>query len=211
MTIRKGHEWGTLAIPDPNMMTVSSDAELHALVASRDADDSAVSARTQAIGLLGGDLMRTLGGAADRDRFTGAAPIPHLPVDVVRVTVDDARTTVVVAHLVVRRSWWRGPITALMNAQFLGTWDVSPRCHPNDGRVDVVHAAADLTVQQRWMARSRLGLGTHVPHPLITIKQQSSVTLDLGVSTPLWVDGERWGSGRHIVATVEPDAYVVCV
>ena len=31
---------------------------------------------------------------------------------------------------------WRGRIVALMNAQFLGEWDVAPRAHPGDGKLD---------------------------------------------------------------------------
>ena len=55
-----------------------------------------------------------------------------------RVTLDDAAPTWGVAHVVVRRQWWRGEIVMAMNAQFYGRYDVAPRGHPNDGKVDVV-------------------------------------------------------------------------
>jgi hypothetical protein len=207
VTIRKGEEWGTLAVPTGPVVTLSCDAALRELVIACRRDDAAI----PTVGLAGGDLMRTLGGRGDASRFDGGEPIPHLPVDIVSVVADDARESLFVAHLVARRSWWRGVVTAAMNAQFHGQWDVAPRSHPNDGRVDVVIAGADLGVQQRWMARSRLKLGTHVPHPSISVRQHASVTIDLAPSTPVWLDGERWGSATRLALTVHPDALTVCV
>jgi hypothetical protein len=207
MTIRKGQEWGSLAVASTAMVTVSSNAELRALVetARKGGGDIAT------VGLLGGDLMRTLGGSAQPSRFTSGEPVPHLPIDLVRVVTDDSREGWFAAHLVARHSWWRGQIVAGMNAQFINTWDVAPRCHPNDGLVDLVTAPSTMNLQQRWLARSRLPLGTHVPHPLITTRQVASVVLDLPGKTPLWLDGQRWGSARRITITVEPDAFVAVV
>ncbi|MCU1368146.1 MAG: hypothetical protein JWN39_3785 [Ilumatobacteraceae bacterium] len=208
MTIRKGQEWGTLVVPGPGMRTVHDDAELRELVvgARRDGQPLPV------VGLLGGDMMRTVGGTADRSRLDGDEPIPHLPIDIVQVTLDDGPPTWFVSHLVARgRSWWRGPISAAMNAQFIGSWDISPRCHPNDGRIDLATVSPALGVQQRWLARKRLPLGTHVPHPLITIKQHSEVTVDLDGERGIWLDGMRQASARVLRITVEPDALVVCV
>ena len=207
MTIRKGQQWGSMVVPGPGMLTVRSDAELRALVLA----DRSNGKPLPVIGLLGGDLMRTLGGTGDAARLRGDEPIPHLPIDVIHVATDDGRQTLLVAHLVARRSWWRGPLTAVMNAQFISRWDVAPRSHPNDGRFDLVTASADLGLQQRWLARSRLLLGTHVPHPLITIRQHDQATVDLGNKRRLWVDGQRWGSARSLDLSVEPDALIVCV
>ena len=194
MTIRKGQQWGTLQVPDQPLTTVSSDDELRQLI---------MSARTSGqdlapVGLLGGDLMRTLGGMADVAHFSSGDPIPHLPIDIVRVVSDESRETYFVAHLVARNSWWQGPISAAMNAQFLGRWDVSPRCHPNDGKVDIVHVSSDMRLQQRWMARSRVLLGAHVPHPKIAITQRSTTIIDFTKRTRLRVDGVAWGTGRRI-------------
>ncbi len=205
MTIRKGEPWGTLRVPDHGLVVAESDARVAELAGSH-----------TVIALAGGDLMRTLGGTGDRARFGGEDPIPHLPVDLIHVVADDERTATFIAHLVARGSWWRGEVRAIMNAQFLRVgrrevWDVAPRSHPNDGRVDIVTATDRLGVQQRWMARSRLRLGTHVPHPDITVRQVAEVTLELPSSTPLWLDGVRWGSARQLVITVEPDAFTVCV
>ena len=207
MTIRKGHEWGSLAVAAAAMATVSSNAELRAMVEAARKNGSDIAT----VGLLGGDLMRTLGGSAQVSRFTSGEAVPHLPIDVVHVVADDAREGWFAAHLVARRTWWHGQLVAAMNAQFINTWDVAPRCHPNDGLVDLVTARSTMNLQQRWLARSRLPLGTHVPHPLITTRQVASVSLDLPSNTPLWLDGQRWGSARHVQITVEPDAFVAVV
>lgn len=207
VTIRKGQAWGSVVAPGPGMQMVRSDAELRSLVLEGRASGRPL----PVVGLLGGDLMRTMGGTGDLERLRGSEPVPHLPIDVVRVVTDDGRETLFVAHLVARRSWWRGPITAAMNAEFYGRWDVTPRSHPNDGRVDLVTVSTELRAQQRWLARQRVLLGTHVPHPLITIRQHERVMVDLGARRRLWVDGQRWGSARTIELIVEPDALIVCV
>ncbi|MEO6122879.1 MAG: hypothetical protein ABIR32_04155 [Ilumatobacteraceae bacterium] len=207
MTIRKGEDWGTLRAPPPDIIVVGSDAELRSLVLASRLGGVAL----PVIGLTGGDMMRTLGGRGDRSRFDGDEPIPHLPIDIVTVTADDERESVFVAHLVARRSWWRGQITAAMNAQYVGVSDVAPRGHPNDGRIDLITVSDEMNVQQRWMARSRLQLGTHVPHPSIAVRQHATVTVDLPRSTPVQLDGERWGHAQRLLLTVQPDALTVCV
>ena len=88
---------------------------------------------------------------------------------------------------------------------------MAPQNHPNDGKFDVVTAAAELSLQQRWLARKRVLLGVHVPHPHITIRQQSTATLQFEHSTPVWLDGERWGNASTLELMVVADALVVCV
>ena len=127
---------------------------------------------------------------ATRTRLhTGATVVP---VDLAAVLVD-GRLHWFVAHLVARRGWWRGPIVAAMNAQHLGPWDVAPRGHPNDGRLDVFEG--DLGLGDRWKARRRLATGTHVPHPGITERHVAAVQLELTAGTKVWLDGEPLGDG----------------
>ena len=59
----------------------------------------------------------------------------------------DGRQHWFVAHLVARRSWWRGRVVAAMNAQWLGAWDVAPRAHPDDGLLDLLDG--DLSLGDR--------------------------------------------------------------
>jgi hypothetical protein len=204
VTVRKGEAWGEAGGLPPGGVVVASDAEARAVVeAARRAGDP-----VPALGLVGGDLCRTLGGRADRARIEGGGGV-RVPVDLGSVLVD-GRHRWFVAHLVARRSWWRGRVVAAMNAEFLGPWDVAPRAHPGDGLLDVVDAAASLSLADRWRARRRLPAGAHVPHPDIAVSRRAAVQIDLDSPTPVWLDGERVGEARHLSIRLEPDA-LVCV
>ena len=130
-----------------------------------------------------------------------------LPMDLGSVLVD-GRHHWFAAHLVARRSWWRGRVVAVMNAQWLGSWDVAPRSHPNDGLLDVFDVS--MSVGDRLKARSRLPLGTHVPHPDIAQQRVSSLQVELGRPTPIRLDGELVGKASALSLRIEPDA-LICV
>jgi len=139
------------------------------------------------------------------------APAPRpiaqrVPVDLLRVGLDDRELTAV-AHVVARRSWWRGPVIAATNVDHVGEWNVAPRAHPNDGRFDVVEVAPDMSLRQRWQARSRLAQGTHVPHPQIATStaQERSWTFDRPMR--VWIDGVDRGRTRRLSVRLEPDAF----
>lgn len=204
MTIRKGEAWGQAGSLPPGGVVVRSDAEARTVVAAARRAGEPV----PALGLLGGDLCRTLGGRGDEDRIRSGAGV-RLPVDLGSVLVDGVHHWFV-AHLVVRRSWWRGRIVAAMNAEFVGPWDVAPRAHPNDGLLDVVDVAPSMGLVDRLKARSRLAAGGHVPHPAITTTRRAAVQLDVDRPTPVWLDGERVADARHLSVRLEPDA-LLCV
>ena len=202
MPISKGEPWGEPGPLPPHGVVVRSDREARELVtAARRAGEP-----VPPVGLLGGDLCRTLGGTGDEARLRSDDAV-QLPVDLGAVLVD-GRLHWFVAHLVSRRSWWRGRVVAAMNAQYLGDWDVAPRGHPNDGRLDVLDA--DLPLTDRLQARSRLRTGTHVPHPGIQERHVSSHQVELAKPTPVWLDGDLLGDARTLSLRVEPDA-LLCV
>ncbi len=207
MTIRKGVDWGTLQVPAPGLALIDSDAALRAhVVAARRAGIAPAT-----VGLVAGEMMRTVGGLGDREALRGAEPIAHLPIDIVRLVADDIEETWFVSHCVTRNAWLRGPVNLAMNAQFLRNRDVAPRSHPNDGRLDVVQVAASMPVRQRLMAARRAKLGTHLPHPDIAVRSVREMALTLPRGQAVWVDGERWRTARALQFTVEPDALIICV
>lgn len=199
MTIKRGAEWG------------SREPIARGAIECR---DDASAARALASGnpvvLSGGDMLRTLGGAG-----VGGSSAAHsegfvrVPLDLLRVEVGSA-VVHGLAHVVVRRRWWRGgvlrgTVVCAMNSQFLGSRDIAPRGHPNDGRVEVLTVAASMTVRQRVSAWSRARNGTHVPHPSITSASVSRVE----VAEPgcrVLVDGVDVGAADHLVITVVADA-----
>jgi hypothetical protein len=202
LPISKGEAWGEPGpLPDDGVV-VRSDAEARAVVTEARRAHEPV----PPLGLLGGDLCRTLGGTGDEGRLRSEQAV-QLPVDLGAVLVD-GRLHWFVAHLVARRSWWHGRVVAAMNAQYLGRWDVAPRGHPNDGRLDVLDA--DLPFRARLQARARLPHGTHVPHPGIEERHQSAVQLDFPRPMPVYLDGQRQSDARTLSIRVEPDA-LLCV
>lgn len=203
MGVHRGRDWGTVGPLPPDGVVVRSDAEARAVVtAARRAGEE-----IPPLGLLGGDLCRTLGGRGDEARLHGDGAV-RLAVDLGAVLVD-GRLHWFVAHLVARRSWWRGPLFAAGNAQWVGAWDVFPRAHPGDGRLEVLEA--DPPLGDRLKARRRLPLGTHVPHPAITIRRAAAVQHDLPAGHAVWLDGERVGPARTLSIRVEPDALRIVV
>lgn len=203
MTVRKGETWGGPGpLPDDGVL-VRSDLEARRVIS----DARRANRPVPVLGLLAGDLARTCGATGDEARLR-SPDAQRLPVDLGEVLVDGS-LHFFVAHLVARRSWWRGPVVAAMNAEYLGAWDVAPRSHPNDGRLDLLEA--DLPLGDRWKARGRLRTGTHVPHPGISERRVKAVQLDLAPGTDVWLDGERIGAARALSIRVEPDALMVVV
>jgi diacylglycerol kinase family enzyme len=202
MTIRKGEPWGEPGPLPRDGVIVRSDHEARAVVtAARRANEP-----IPPLGLLGGDLCRTLGGTGDAARLRSAAAV-RVPVDLGAVLLD-GHLHWFVAHLVARRSWWRGRVVVAMNAQYLGRWDVAPRGHPDDGRLEVLDA--DLPLDERLQVRARLRTGTHLPHPRIDVQHTSALQVDLARPTPVHLDGDEVGTARALSIRVEPDA-LICV
>jgi hypothetical protein len=203
VTVEKGVDWGgTGPVPD-DLVLVHTDAEARAAVVAARATGLSL----PTLGLLGGDLARTLGGrGGDGDRLRESGTLATVDLG---VAVLDGTPHPFVAHLVARRSWWRGRVVAVMNAQFIGRWDVAPRGHPGDGRLDVLDG--DPGLGDRWKARSRLPAGTHVPHPDIGQTRAATWSTTFDRPTPVRLDGELVATVLAVEVTVEPDALHVVV
>lgn len=205
MTIRRGEEWGTAGPLPVDGVVARSDAEARAIVeAARRAGE-----RPPPLGLLRGDLARTLGGRGDEARLR-SDDARQLPVDIGSVLLD-GRQFWFVAHLVARRSWWRGRIVAAMNAQYLGDWDVAPRAHPNDGRLELLDVDPSFRITERVKARRRLPRGAHVPHPGISEQRVAAWQATFDRALRVWLDGVPMGAVTNLSLRVEPDALTVVV
>ena len=124
--------------------------------------------------------------------------------------VADGRRLTAVAHVVARgRTWWRGPIVAVMNAERIGRVGRRPRAHPNDGQLDVVEVDAAMSLRARWQARRRLPNGTHVPHPAIAMSRAKQRSWTFERPLRLWVDGVEHGTVRSLGVAIEADGVIV--
>jgi len=200
--IAKGEAWGSPGALPPDGVVVATDAEARAVVeAARRA-----SRPLPALGLLGGDLCRTLGGAGDRARLHSDAAVTFT-VDVGAVLVDGLLHWFV-AHLVARTPGW-GRAFVAMNAQWWGRWNLGPRAHPGDGVLDTYRA--DLSLADRLKVRARLPAGAHLPHPGIRERRVAALQVEFPRAVPVALDGQRSGRARSLSLRVEPDALTVVV
>lgn len=196
--IRTGQDWGEVVEPPSPITTVDDDAALAAHLAQPDAEP---------VQVTDGDLVRTLGGADPSGRLR------RYPVDLLWVRLDDRPPVPAVAHVVARPprpwGWWTGPLWAVCNVSRVGRWDVAPRAHPNDGRLDVVEVAATMPLRARLQARRRLPTGSHVPHPDVHVRRATAATYAPARPLLVTIDGRRHGLASRIEVTVAPDAGVV--
>ena len=195
MTIRKGEEWGTAAARPAGIVMATSDAELARLI-TRDPHG--------VYGLSGGDLHRAVGAPQAR------AVVQRLPVDAIEVEVD-GRQLIAVAHVVARRGWWHGAIVAIMNTDHIGSWNVAPRAHPNDGKIDIVEVDPSMSVRERLQARQRLAHGTHLPHPRLVVRTATEAAWEFAKPSATYVDGEAVGRCTRLRVRVLVDHAVIYV
>lgn len=174
MTIRKGEAWGSPGRLAPDAPRADSDSAAAALVA----------AGTRELRITGGDLARTLGVT---ERTLSRDEQMLLPVDVLQVEFSDGSSRLAVAHVVYSRAG--RPRWVAMNAAFVGRWNIAPRAHPGDGKVDLV--TFDLGVVDWLKARARLPTGTHVPHPQIAARARAVHEITPQRGGRLQLDGRR--------------------
>ena len=205
MTVRKGEPWGSPGTPLPDDgVVVSSDAEARAVVTeARRAGRPA-----PVLGLLGGDLCRTLGGGRGGEARLRSPDATTFTCDLGAVLLD-GRLHWFVAHLVARSRMWTRAFVAL-NAQFVGDLDLGPRSHPGDGLLDTYDAR--LRVGDVLKVRARARTGSHLPHPGITERRAAAVQVALDRPLPVWLDGERVGPpARNVAVRLEVDALTVVI
>lgn len=210
MTVRPRRDWGDTGGLPAGAPIVATDAAAAAVAAATATDGPGDGSGDEVaiVGLVGGDLCRTLGGRGDPAALADANR-PRLPVDVGWIRLDDGEERPFVAHVLAHRWAWRGRFVAVMNAERAGERRLAPRAHPGDGRLDLLDGA--LPLDQRLAARRRVRTGDHVPHPAIRERRVRELDVDLGRPVPVRVDGVPAGRARRLRARVVPDGLVVVV
>jgi len=196
MTIKPGEEWGADTTRRPDAPVAATDHDLAAAL-QRYPDAEVV--------LTGGDLWRTFGSPGP------SSPARRYPIDLVDVRLAGGTEHIAVAHVVARLPWWaggwlRGPVVVAMNAEFLGDWELAPRGHPNDGRLETFELDPSLPVRQRLAIGRRLPTASHLPHPAIAVRpaRRRSWTFDRPLH--VWIDGIHHGRTQELGVTARPDA-----
>jgi hypothetical protein len=159
------------------------------------------------LGLLGGDLCRTLGGRGDEGRLRSEEAMTF-QVDLGEVLLDGT-LHFFVAHLVARRSLWLGRAVVAMNAAWLGALNLGPKAHPGDGLLDVTDGR--LRPGELLAARARAKLGAHMPHPRMSMRRVPAEQVHFDDPVVVRLDGRPVGSFRDLSIRVDPDALTVVV
>ena len=206
MPITKGGPYGEPGPFPADGVVVRSDAEARQVLEAARKEHR----QPPVLGLLGGDLYRTLGGSGsprgDETRLRSDGGV-CFPVDLGEVLVE-GRLHLFVAHLVARSRLWTRAFVA-MNAQKLGDWNLGPRAHPNDGLLDTYEV--HLKPSQLPAVRSRLHHGAHLPHPGIKERRTAALQVELERPLPVRLDGVAVGKAKVISVRAEPDAVIVVI
>lgn len=205
MAVRRNADWGEVGRPPVDLPWFADEVAAAAHL-TRSVAESKVPVE---IGLVGGDMVTTLG--------SGPEPVRYV-LDALDVSVDLATTgangstrhLIALSHVIDRpRRRTSGARRFLMNAEFVGSLDVAPRGHPNDGTFEVVDLAETMSFRQRRMAVRRMPRGEHVPHPEVSVRRSTSESWN--VATELFVDGCIVRGAVRVSVTIVPDAVVAWV
>ena len=207
MTISKHLEWGRDILKPEDLVICQDDAAASRLLTGLISE----SKHLPIIAIKGSKLARALGtnGAQLESKSMRA-----LPFDLIKINFTNSSNekvmVIAIGYALLRNSWWRGEITAVLNTSFIGDWDCAPRSHPNDGKFDVVSVGSQMRPMQRLIASRRLRLGTHLPHPQISTHQATNLELSSSALPNLFVDGQRFAKVSQISFTLLPDAVTLC-
>jgi len=196
MPIERGEDWGWQADESGPFPMCNDDAAVAA----------AIEAQTPIVRLADGDLARTLGMSAAQLARPSSW---HVPIDALRVTLDDGVSQIVAAHVVVGRWFESAGWCGVLNAAFIDTRNWAPRAHPGDGFADIV--TAGLSIGDRFKAQRRALTGSHVPHPDIAIRRSREATLQFDKARPVRLDGNASTRAKQVHFEVIPNAIVVAV
>ena len=203
MTIRKNEDWGSTVARPENLVICETDAAASHLATYYYLRHKPI----PAIAITRSNLSRALG---TKGADTDSQKMQATPFDLIEVTFVDASTVeqivLALGYGLLRKSWWRGGIFAAMNTSFVGDWDCAPRSHPNDGKFDLLTVNSEMKPSQRLIASRRLRLGTHLPHPQISVKQITSFEADCSTEPNLYVDNRKFACVNHCKFRLLPDA-----
>lgn len=208
MTIEKGQDWGSPGPLAPDAPVFGDDRSASVALAAALERGEPLSE----FGLLGGDLHRSLGAPAHDEAALRQGHGTRFPIDVGVVELD-GRREVFIAHLVATEHasgrLWAGPTWVIVNGSFVGPYDLGPRAHPNDGRLDLTTGA--LPLGQRRAGRRRARTGTHLPHPDLTTRRVAELEIDHPGGLHVRLDGAAAQRVQALSVHCRADAVTVVV
>lgn len=223
MTVRRGEDWGERGPLSAGAVVAGTDAELIDAVRAGLATDPSAPGSDGTdqrylgeVGLVGGDLHRTLGAPRHTVAELHEGYGMRLPVDICCVEVSDGAEPAVAryfcAHLVAmqgRGALFTSRTLIAMNAAFRGDQNLAPRAHPGDGMIDTIEGS--LGFRDRSRARRRFATGTHLPHPQLAYRRIADARYEFASPARLVLDGRDAFHARGFRIRCLPDAVTVVV
>ncbi|MXW42365.1 MAG: hypothetical protein F4138_04475 [Acidimicrobiia bacterium] len=203
MPIHRAQDWGEAGGLASSGVLVYNDAAANEVVQKARRANQPL----PELGLLGGDLYRTLGGGAQQ-RNLHSPKAWRFKIDVGAVLLD-GRLFWFCSHLLARRGTWSGEVLVAMNAAWLNKLNLGPKAHPGDGLLDI--SLGNLAVNERLKARRRARTGDHLPHPDISYRRTNAMQVELAQPTPVFLDGISVGQASNISLRVEPATLTIVV
>lgn len=198
--ITRGEQWGVPTTRLPTDVLVNGDREL----AFSSTDCRLIVHRGDIAHSLGNPPPPAVGGSCT-----------EVPIDALRVSItfkDGTTDTRIAASHVMIGSWLRGRLVCVSNGGFIGSKNVSPRAHPNDGFFDLMSLDKSMGFQQRLLARKKSFLGVHTPHPLIETGRARTIEFSSGFrAEALRVDGRLIRAWSCVQIEIVPDYWRLLV
>ena len=188
--IERGEQWGVPTTCTPSDVMVTGDYEL------------SLSTTDSRLIVCGGDIAHSLG---DPQPPIVGDNCTEVPIDALRVLITLRNGTThsyIAASHVMIGEWLRGRLVCVSNSGFIGTRNVSPRAHPNDGLFDVM-ILAPVSKIEFLKVFPKVFSGKHISHPAVTIRRCREITIEADAIA--YSDGERVGP-LPITAKVVPKA-----
>jgi hypothetical protein len=213
VTIEKGSPWGEAGSPPEGAAHFSSVAQLASVLNGGPHGSHHISeaANTGAPPeyVLQSRAFSTLLGRRPRTA-SGYVRIPIDVLDVEYETRSEAKSRVVIDSLVIGSGYLQGSLTVVTNTGYWLGRRIAPRAHPNDGRLDVLTVAPNMSRRHRLMALRRARWGLHVPHPSLSVVQSDGYDWS-GRPTKVKFDGHTESKVTSLRVRVRTDAIVIYV
>ena len=203
MTIREGEPWGEIVDRPTGLPRFETPRALgHALEEQIDNGGSFAC-------FLDSANVRLLLGV-ERSFTTSCLRVSFDALHVEVANNAKVQTFVAVDTVEIGRSYFHGEWMIVTNTGFWRGRRIASRAHPNDGRVDIVTVDPHMTFRQRVLARHRMRLSAHLPHPHLSMKQVDTVSWS-GTPRTVHIDGMRLRAIDSLRVTVIPDAVVLYI
>lgn len=204
MPISPGSEWGASASIPQNAHVISSDRQLGVHLR----DSSAKDVHGKSLLVTGGDITHVLG-VKNRSLDTGCV---RVVIDAIAVSYTDIHgsqhTDVCVGSLSISRRFQRGTISVVTNSGLWRGYEVAPRAHLNDGKLDIFEVSGAMRWSQRRLMWRKTATGTHLPHPLLSYSQGDFFNWE-GNPLRLEIDGQFVASVTMVTCRVQSDCVQV--